>query len=66
MRDGRLRKTAMLLTGTSHGDIEEAARESGKADLSEVSAAVLERSGRISTLSEDPPPSSTSAQVALS
>lgn len=66
MRNGRLRKTAMVLTGTSHGDIEEAARESGKANLSKVSAAVLERSGKISTLSENPPPSSTSAHGALS
>lgn len=66
MRNGRLRKTAMVLTGTSQADIEEAARESGKANLNEISAAVLERSGKISTLSEDPPPSSTLAHVALS
>jgi uncharacterized membrane protein YcaP (DUF421 family) len=66
MRNGRLRKTAMVLTGTSRGDIEEAARQSGKANLSEVSAAVLERNGKISTLSADPPTSSASAHVELS
>jgi uncharacterized membrane protein YcaP (DUF421 family) len=66
MRNGRLSKTAMILTGTSRGDIEEAARDSGKANLSKVSAAVLERNGKISTLSENPPASSTSAHIALS
>jgi len=55
MRDGRLNEIAMLLTGTGSGDIEESARQSGAASLSQVRAAVLERSGKISTLSENPP-----------
>ena len=66
MRSGRLRRTAMILTGISNRDIEEAARESGKADISKISAAVLERSGKISILSEDPPPSGTSSYGAIS
>ena len=66
MRNGRLRRMALILTGTSHSDIEEAARESGKANLEKVSAAVLERSGKISTLPEDPPRSNISARGALS
>ena len=54
MRDGKLDKKKMRHHGVSQGDIEEAARASGKAGLEETDDAMLERNGKISTIRRKP------------
>lgn len=50
MRYGKPAKATMRRHGVSEGDIEEAARASGKAGFEETDDAVLERNGKISTI----------------
>lgn len=52
LRDGVLDRKQMLRTGTSEGDIEEAARKSGLHGVGDVDTAVLERSGDISVIQD--------------
>lgn len=52
VHEGRLDDGRMRWTGVSERDIEEAARQSGLSGLSDVREAVLERSGKISTIRE--------------
>lgn len=52
-REGKLDRQQMRQAGVSPGDIKEAARQSGLADLSGVQEVVLERSGKISTVRRD-------------
>lgn len=51
MRDRNLDRRAMERWGVTEGDIEEAARQSGKPGLDALDDALLERSGKISTIS---------------
>lgn len=51
VRHRRFDRGAMKRWGVTDGDIEEAAREAGKPGLDSVDDAVLERSGKISTIS---------------
>jgi uncharacterized membrane protein YcaP (DUF421 family) len=50
IRDGRPDKKKMRRAAVSEGDIDEAARQSGLAGIRGVDEAVLERSGKISTI----------------
>ena len=50
-RDHRLDRSAMKRWGVTEGDICEAARNSGVAELDAITEAVLERSGKVSILS---------------
>ena len=50
-RDHRLDRIAMKRWGVTEGDICEAARNSGVAELDAITEAVLERSGKVSILS---------------
>ncbi len=54
MHEGALDEPAMRRHAVSRGDLEEAARSSGKPSLAGVSDAYLERSGKISTLKSAP------------
>ncbi|MGD9615204.1 MAG: DUF421 domain-containing protein [Alphaproteobacteria bacterium] len=51
MRDRTIDRRAMKRWGVTDGDIEEAARQSGKPGLDAIDDALLERSGKISTIS---------------
>jgi uncharacterized membrane protein YcaP (DUF421 family) len=52
VRDGQIDQHAMRSAGISRADLEEAVRQSHLPDLSRARTAILERSGRISVLSE--------------
>jgi uncharacterized membrane protein YcaP (DUF421 family) len=51
MRDRNVDRRAMKRWGVTDGDVEEAARQSGKPGLDAIDDALLERSGKISTIS---------------
>ena len=52
-RDHRYDRKTLALWGITEGDIAEAARASGKPGIEAVKEAVLERSGKISTIGEE-------------
>ncbi|GAA3632689.1 DUF421 domain-containing protein [Microbacterium awajiense] len=53
LRDGRMDESALHRHRVARADVEQAVRQSGRGDLSDVAAVVLESNGRISVIGRD-------------